>query len=170
MKNKQTRLYILQTLLIFSFSLNSALSFAVESHVAQSDSTQAPKEAFKIDIEKNNVIILKSELGPYEYLSLSVNGKIYNEKKPTLEIFELIERDAKNAGLNNTQKNKLSEEVLKMQLEKLEDSKNKDDFAKRILQRGRLNGYYDSEKRAYLSLGLKIYSEARIIQPYRGEI
>ncbi|MEI7441877.1 MAG: hypothetical protein WCK43_09670 [bacterium] len=54
-----------------------------------------------------------------------------------------------------------------MQLEKLKESKNKDDFAKSILLRGRINGYYDSEKRAYLSLGLKIYPEARIIQPYQ---
>lgn len=169
MQNKKKHSFILHTLLVFLFSLHSAQSFATESHVAQSDSTQAPKEAFKFDIDKNTVVVLKSELGPYEYLSLSVNGKIYNEKKPAMEIFELIERDAKNAGLNNTQKNKLSEEVLKVQLGKLKDSKSKDDFAKRILQRGRLNGYYDSEKRAYLSLGLKLYPEARIIQPYQAQ-
>jgi hypothetical protein len=29
--------------------------------------------------------------------------------------------------------------------------------------------YFDSEKRAYLSLGLKIYPEARIIQPYQAQ-
>ena len=165
---KKIQKNIVLNLLTYSFSLFavSPFCFAVESHSTESHISTESKEAFKFEIEKNSIVFLKKELGPYEYLSLSVNGKII-KKTPSTDIFELIERDSKEGNLNNSQKNKLAEEILKIQAKNLKDPKEKEEFEKRIILRGRINGYFDSEKRAYLSLGLKIFPEARIIQPYQ---
>ena len=129
------------------------------------------KEAYKFEIEKKPVVILKKDIPPYEYMYLSLNGKTIkgpqNKKEAVMNIFELVERDYKDAGLNDFEKNKLAEEIVKMQLKSLKNSNEKEQFEKDLILRGRINGYFDSEKRAYLTLSLKIYPKARIIQAYQ---
>lgn len=162
----------MKKLSIFLLFINSLAVWAAQDSKKSSDTPMTFKEAHKFEIEKKAIAILKGEIVPYEYLYLSINGKTIkgpqDKKQPAMNIFELLERDYKDAGLNDFEKNKLAEEIVKMQLKNLKNSKEKEEFEKDLILRGRISGYFDSEKRAYISQGLKIYPKARIIQPYQG--
>ena len=156
----------------FLLFINSIALWAAKETKTTNDIPRKFQEAYKFEIEKKTISVLKSETGPYEYLYLSINGKIIkgaqDNKEPAMNIFELIERDSKDAQFNDFEKNKLAEEIVKMQLKNLKSSKEKEEFEKDLILRGRINGYFDSEKRAYISQGLKIFPKARIIEPYQG--
>lgn len=159
----------MKKLLALLILLSSAHLWSTES--LKTNDIEKFKEAYKFKIEKKSVIILKKDIPPYEYMYLSLNGKTIkgsqNKKEAVMNIFELVERDYKDAGLNDFEKNKLVQEIVKMQLKNLKKSHDKEEYEKDLILRGRINGYFDSEKRAYITLGLKTYSKARIIQPYQ---